>query len=97
MGKVFIVFALCLFFVPAVSAEVNSNGSLKGKILVVDPGHGGYDPGAVKGGVYEKNINYKISMKLKKALEEKGAMVILTRDSDYNLAVPGLHKRAAIR
>lgn len=97
MGKFLVIFALFfLFFVPAVSAEVYSD-SIKGKVLVVDPGHGGFDPGAVKGGTYEKTINYEIAQKLKKELEEKGATVILTRNSDYNLAVPGLHKRAATR
>lgn len=95
MRKFLFVFALCLLFVPAVSAVAGPG--LKGKILVIDPGHGGFDPGAVRGGVYEKNINFKIAMELKKKLEENGATVILTRDADYNLAVPGLHKRSAHR
>lgn len=95
MRKFLFVFVLYLFFIPAVSAGANPN--LKGKILVIDPGHGGFDPGAVRGGVYEKNISLKVAMKLKKELEEKGATVIVTRDSDYNLAIPGLHKRAAHR
>ncbi|KJS01000.1 MAG: hypothetical protein VR68_05985 [Peptococcaceae bacterium BRH_c4a] len=70
---------------------------LAGQFVVVDPGHGGYDPGAVRGGVLEKEINLQIALKLKKYLEETGARVILTRCGDYNLAVAGLHKREAHR
>ncbi|MCL6611621.1 MAG: N-acetylmuramoyl-L-alanine amidase [Peptococcaceae bacterium] len=87
----------CLFLFPAAPAAATPVPPLKGKIIVVDPGHGGYDPGAVRGGVYEKHINLQIALKLKKSLEEKGAAVILTHDGDYNLAIPGLHAREAHR
>lgn len=88
--------ALYLFFA-AVQAAANPAAPLNGKIVVVDPGHGGYDPGAVRGEIYEKDINLQIALKLNKSLEEKGATVILTRNGDYNLAIPGLHKREAHR
>lgn len=56
------------------------------KIILIDPGHGGIDPGAVsKSGVLEKDINLQISLKLKDALEKKGFDVILTREEDKGL------------
>ncbi|MFZ5647212.1 MAG: N-acetylmuramoyl-L-alanine amidase family protein [Bacillota bacterium] len=65
--------------------------------MAVDPGHGGYDPGAVRGGVREKDINLQIALKLKECLEQTGARVIMTRTGDYNLAIPGLHGKDAHR
>lgn len=92
-----ILFFLYMFFIPELPAAANTISPLQRKIVVLDPGHGGYDPGAVWGEVYEKHINLQIAMKLKKALEEQGATVVLTRSGDYNLAIVGLHKREAHR
>jgi N-acetylmuramoyl-L-alanine amidase len=51
--------------------------------IVIDPGHGGRDPGAVgPGGTTEKEIVLKISKELKKILEKKGFTVLMTRDDD---------------
>ena len=52
-------------------------------VIVVDPGHGGEDEGAIgQSGTKEKDINLKISKKLKTLLEKAGFEVILTRDDD---------------
>jgi N-acetylmuramoyl-L-alanine amidase len=60
--------------------------SLKEKIILIDPGHGGVDGGAVsQNGTLEKDINLKIAFKLKEILEEKGYIILLTRDDDYGL------------
>lgn len=54
--------------------------------LVIDPGHGGPDSGAVASdGTVEKNINLAISKALKKEAEKYGVRVVLTRDSDAGL------------
>lgn len=55
------------------------------KFIVIDPGHGGDDPGAVgKNGVYEKNIVLSISREIKKAINKNpGYRAVLTRDGDY--------------
>nr|OOB76837.1 MAG: hypothetical protein BEN19_00425 [Epulopiscium sp. Nuni2H_MBin003] len=64
--------------------EMQKN-DIKG-IIVIDPGHGGYDPGKVgSNGVYEKNINLDISLKLRDYLEDNGYKIILTRDTDCDL------------
>lgn len=64
------------------------NYSLKNKIIYIDPGHGGNDPGAMYKDVLEKNINLEISKLLKNELTKKGATVYLTRNGDYDLSVP---------
>lgn len=58
------------------------------KTIVIDPGHGGRDPGAVSmGGMYEKDLNLKVSNYLKEELESKGFNVILTRVQDKYLSL----------
>jgi N-acetylmuramoyl-L-alanine amidase len=53
------------------------------KTVVIDPGHGGFDPGTLKKGVQEKQVVLDISMKLAKLIESKSNWrVILTRNSD---------------
>jgi len=53
------------------------------KVIVIDAGHGGTDPGTIGiRGNYEKDINLQISEKLKSKLEASGYKVVLTRDSD---------------
>ena len=68
-------------------SKVN-NESLDGKVVIIDPGHGGKDAGTSVGSVLEKDINLKISLLLKKRLEEYGVNVIMTRDGDYDLSNP---------
>ena len=63
------------------ASNVSQSKDIKGSIMI-DPGHGGWDPGAVYYGVYEKDINLQVAMKLKKMLEESGIKVYMTRTSD---------------
>ena len=57
------------------------------KIIALDPGHGGVDPGAIGGsGIYEKIITLAAARQLKKSLEATGRYkVILTRERDVSL------------
>ncbi|ABO50106.1 cell wall hydrolase/autolysin [Desulforamulus reducens MI-1] len=73
-----------------------ASGDVLGRIAV-DPGHGGYDPGATRQGVMEKDVNLQISQEIAKLLKQNNVEVVLTRDGDYNLAVEGLHKKEAKR
>ena len=50
--------------------------------VVIDPGHGGKDPGAVSNGFYEKIITLNTSLKLGQILQDNGIKVIYTRDRD---------------
>ncbi|KAB3535509.1 N-acetylmuramoyl-L-alanine amidase CwlD [Alkaliphilus pronyensis] len=56
------------------------------KTIVIDPGHGGIDPGAVgRSGVVEKDINLAIAKYLREYLEQSGSYVIMTRETDTGL------------
>ncbi|GAU08724.1 N-acetylmuramoyl-L-alanine amidase [Desulfoplanes formicivorans] len=55
---------------------------LKIKTIMVDPGHGGKDPGAVANKIREKDINLKMAKILGKKLEKKGFKVLYTRTTD---------------
>lgn len=66
-----------------------SNGSLKGKTIVVDPGHGGSNPGAVGNNTRESDNNLAVGLKLRDKLVQAGAKVIMTRESDHTVAPEG--------
>jgi len=51
-------------------------------LVVVDAGHGGHDPGAMSGGLHEKDINLAVALKIADLLEQRGIGVILTRQQD---------------
>lgn len=55
-------------------------------VIVIDPGHGGRDPGKVGvNNILEKDINLSISFKLKSLLEQNDIKVIMTRENDSGL------------
>lgn len=57
-------------------------GPLAGLKLVVDAGHGGKDPGASGNSVIEKEVTLDVAQRLEAKLENNGATVLMTRDSD---------------
>jgi N-acetylmuramoyl-L-alanine amidase len=74
------------------------NLPLAGKIIVIDPGHGGPDGGAVsEEGLVEKEVTLQIAFDLRDFLQQSGALVYLTREEDTDLAENGssLSKRKA--
>ena len=76
-----------LFSITFVSANpLDSNLELVGKVIYLDPGHGGTDPGAIYKDIYEKDITLSICKKLKELLENDGAIVYMTRYDDYDLS-----------
>lgn len=62
---------------------------LSGQIILLDPGHGGPDGGAGKEDALEKDIALSVSKKLRDYLQEQGALVIMTREEDKDLAEDG--------
>lgn len=61
------------------------------RIVMLDPGHGGYDPGAITvKGVYEKEINLQIAQIVKEMLQPSGIEVFLTREEDVDYVPDGV-------
>ncbi len=83
--------------------QTTKTQGILGKLtVVIDPGHGGVDGGTADNqGNLEKDINLKIALKICKQLSQSGLKVILTRDSDTDLAPflagrKGRHRRDLI-
>ncbi len=71
---------------PSPERSYNFTPGLKGKTIVIDPGHGGSDPGAIgKTGVREKNVALAVSLKLRDILQAGGAKLIMTRTTDRDV------------
>lgn len=82
--------------IASAEGQNQTEGKLAGRTVVVDPGHGGRDPGAIAGmlEVYERDINLAAALALKNKLEAAGAHVIMTRTT--NEETVSLEKRAEI-
>lgn len=73
-----------------VSEELNDNEI----IIFIDPGHGGSDGGAIGiDGTYEKDIVLSVSLKLRELFINSGFRVLMTRDTDCDLAPSGSHNK----
>ncbi len=59
---------------------------LNEKIVLIDPGHGGFDAGASGNGLYEKDVNLSVALLLRDKVNEKGGVAVLTRDTDVSTA-----------
>ncbi|MDP9702545.1 N-acetylmuramoyl-L-alanine amidase [Paenibacillus intestini] len=94
-----VMLSLCLLamFVAVVSYEMPSAKTsgywslpLAGKVIAIDAGHGGPDGGAVsRQGVIEKDINLSIALYVRDYLQQAGALVVMTREIDKDLADEG--------
>ena len=59
---------------------------VQGKTIILDPGHGGSDSGAIgPDGVMEKNVTFAVAKKVQSMLESSGAKVIMTRTDDVDV------------
>ncbi len=89
---IIIVFFVSVFSIKYVySLDISDN--LIGKIIYVDPGHGGADPGAIYKNIEESDINLTVSKKLKENLEKLGATVYITRDGNYDLSSTTVNRK----
>jgi N-acetylmuramoyl-L-alanine amidase len=74
------------------------NLPLTGKVIYLDPGHGGPDGGAVGGSTLEKDVSLSITLLVRDYLQEQGALVLVTREKDVDLAdesIKGYSRRKA--
>lgn len=83
----FILFCVLIGTITLNKVDANHNNlPLFGKIIFVDPGHGGRDPGTSYGKIEEKDIVLEISNILRDQLMKKGAIVYMTRETDTDLS-----------
>ena len=86
---------ICFYFLSREAATV-SNQMSNHKVIVVDAGHGGADPGMIGvGGLEEKGINLAIAVKVKEELESSGFTVVMTREEDVGLYDDSSHNKKA--
>ncbi|MBW7452796.1 N-acetylmuramoyl-L-alanine amidase CwlD [Paenibacillus sepulcri] len=93
MSVVLLTVLLLTQEVPATRTWTYWTMPLSGKIIAIDAGHGGVDGGAVsKQGAVEKDLNLAIALQLRDYLQQSGAVVVMTREGDYDLANEGTQK-----
>jgi len=69
-------------------ATVAGGTPLRGATVVLDPGHGGDEPGAIgANGLAEKDLNLAVATEAARLLEARGATVVLTRTADYRVTI----------
>jgi N-acetylmuramoyl-L-alanine amidase len=83
---------------PEVASPTNSTNSMIGNPLVmIDPGHGGYDPGTQSSsGILEKDLTMEVSRRVVYALSGRGVRAQLTRDSDDFISLAERARRANV-
>jgi len=59
-------------------------------LVAIDPGHGGYDPGAISpyNGLEEKNVTLSVGLDLRRLLEAEGVRVVMSRTKDVFVSIP---------
>ena len=91
--RVLLMIVIGIIFISNISLTIvkaEENPSKKYKQILIDPGHGGVDGGAVsKNGTLEKDLNLSISLKLKDELMIRDYDVIMTRKKDEGLYTEG--------
>lgn len=79
-------------YVKNITSQSVSASNLKGKVILIDPGHGGFDAGASANGAVEKNINLEVAKYLKGYIEAAGGSAYMTREEDKDTADPNRPK-----
>lgn len=90
VGMVLIIITLLSYSMPSTKTWTYWTLPLSGKVIAIDAGHGGVDGGAQsREGIKEKYINLIIALHLRDYLQQAGAIVIMTREEDNDLASLG--------
>ena len=80
-----LLYGLCLVMSVLIGIRLFAAPPQITKIIVLDPGHGGFDGGAQGEKDMEKDLNLQVCLLLKDALEQRGYTVVMTRDTDCAL------------
>lgn len=94
-GLLFVLTCLCALLLCGGGLSAQNKKQPGVRTVVIDPGHGGNDPGAVYGGVKEKDLNLKVGLKLGKLISDNcpDVKVVYTRNKDVAV---GLAERGNI-
>jgi len=85
----FTLMFVAIFEIESASEETMKHMPVTNKVIILDAGHGGIDPGKLSNDklIQEKDVNLSITLKLRELLESSGAVVVLTREDDSSLYV----------
>ena len=83
----FTLMFVAIFEIESASEETMKHMPVTNKVIILDAGHGGIDPGKLSNDklIQEKDVNLSITLKLRELLESSGAVVVLTREDDSSL------------
>lgn len=84
VGLIFLLLVAIYSLNTVTDSSRAASGKGDKKMVILDPGHGGEDPGVVSrySGLREKDINLQIAMKVKDLLEKEGFNILMTREED---------------
>ncbi|MCX7781433.1 MAG: N-acetylmuramoyl-L-alanine amidase [Negativicutes bacterium] len=86
IGKIMLAFLPAFLLMPLIAALQIGLDQNQVKTIIIDPGHGGIDPGANIAGFLEKDINLAVAVELRTVLEDAGLHVVLSREQDTDLS-----------
>jgi len=90
MATVILLFTLMTYDFSSTKTWTHWTLPLSGKIIAIDAGHGGVDGGAKsESGLEEKEVTLKLALQVRDYLQQAGALVVMTREHDEDLASPG--------
>ncbi len=73
---------------PCADEVVVDGQPIDGAHVVLDPGHGGSETGAIgPGGLREEDVNLDVALRVKRLLEQRGAIVVMTRATDVRVTI----------
>lgn len=93
---------LLVWILVLTAAPVTALAGRSGTVVVIDPGHGGIENGAVWAGVREKNVNMAIARRVESILRSRGYSTVMTRRGDatvsldYRAAVANYYRRSVL-
>lgn len=90
---IIIIFTLIIITSISKTYAIINDYTLLGKIIYLDPGHGGIDSGTTYKKILEKDINLILAKKLASSLTAKGAIVYLTRETDKDLSLSKTNRK----
>lgn len=83
-----------IFILSREVVQVMNTEDVVSKVILIDPGHGGSDPGMIGiDDLQEKEINLAIALKLKECLEKAGYKAVMTRETDTGLYDESTHNK----